>query len=125
MDRLQVKFVLRPSIAALTEELAVLRPKCAGQVRQITGRPTPPLPRGQSPPPHPHAVPELAVVARMYDACTHVSVHLIGGIACTPPHARTQAERLTALEVRRPLRPVGRPFWLRFTCIPSVLVKED
>jgi hypothetical protein len=63
MDRLQVKFVLRPSIAALTEELAVLRPKCAGQVRQITGRPTPPLPRGQSPPPHPHAVPELLLRA--------------------------------------------------------------
>jgi|EP01047_Picozoa_sp_COSAG01_P035965 hypothetical protein len=27
-------------------------------------------------------------------------------------------------KVRRPLRPFGRPFWLRFTYVTSVLVKK-
>jgi hypothetical protein len=29
-----------------------------------------------------------------------------------------------APQVRRPLRPFGRPFWLRFTYVTSVLIKK-
>jgi hypothetical protein len=47
------------------------------------------------------------------------SVDEAGGAATTPTNMFAP---LTF--VRRPLRPLWRPFWLRFTCVASVLVKK-